>query len=237
MISIPEGVHLIQTCAVRRVDEPWAFAVAHKEEIAAHWERRKRDNPKFFNGRVYITKEASLKDGELQGWLVEVDFASSLYWRETGFSDSSVVDCFAAAIILCTDNALIYGRQATGHVNSGLAYPPCGFLDQRDVHADGTVDLEASAAREVSEETGFTAAELQREPGFLVVRQGPFLCVGVRYRSPLTSAAFLEKVTARLRDEHDPELEAMIALKRPSDVDLHPMRDFAKWIAQHVLQQ
>ena len=237
MIDIPEGLHPIHAYAVRRVDQPWPFAVTHKEEIAQHWEQRKCENPKFFNGRVYIMIEASLQDGLLQGCVVETDFASSLYWRESGFADSSVVDCFAAAIILCADDALIYGRQAAGNVNAGLAYPPSGFLDPRDVRADGSVDLEASAAREVFEETGLTTVEIQRESGLLAVRQGPYLCIGVGFCSPLASAAFLETVTARLRDEHDPELEAMIVLKRQSDTELHPMRDYAKRIAQHVLAE
>ena len=237
MIDIPEGLHPVQTCAVRRVSQSWPFAEMHKNKIAQHWDERRRENSKFFNGRVFIMAEATLQEGHLQGCIIETDFANSLYWRETGFTDRSVVDCFAAAIILCADNTLIYGCQAPGHLNSGFAYPPCGFLDPRDVGTDGVADFAASAAREISEEIGFTSTDLHREPGFLAVRQGPYLCIGVTYRSPLTSPAFLDKVTAHLSREDDPELEGLAALRCKSDAELHPMRDFAKWIAQHVLAE
>lgn len=235
MIDIPEGVHHIHHCRVRQVDGHWPFAVARKEEIAQHWQARSRSNPKFFNGRVFVMIEASLQDGNLEGKIVETDFASSLYWRENGFADKTVADCFAAAIILTADHALIFGRQTAGNVNTGFAYPPSGFLDGSDVGADGTADLEGSAIREVQEETGFSAAELHREPGLLLLREGPYLCVGVAFRSPLSSDAFIERVTAHLHAEEDPELEAMIALKRKSDIALHPMRSYAKMIAEHFL--
>lgn len=234
MIEIAEGVYPVSHCAVRCVAQPWPFAVERQSEITRHWQKRLGENPKFFNGGVYIMTSASFADGGLTGSIVETDFASSLYWRETGFEDHSVVDCFAPAIILCADGGLVYGRQSAGNVNAGLAYPPSGFLDARDITENGEADLAGSAARELQEEIGGAVCVLPRDPGYLLVRQGPYLCVGVVYRSPLPSEAFV--AAAQQIAKADDELEALVALRCKADISRHSMRDYAKYIAEYLLE-
>ncbi|GAA0549517.1 8-oxo-dGTP pyrophosphatase MutT (NUDIX family) [Rhizomicrobium palustre] len=234
MIEIAEGIHPIKACAVRRAGECWAFAEAKKNEIDTHWQKRLAENPKFFNGRVFIMPRGTIVDGVLRGDVVETDFSASLYWRDRDFADKSVVDCFAVALLLSADGALIYGRQAPGNVSSGLTAPPSGFLDRRDVAGDGVVDFEASAAREILEETGFDASEMARANGFLAVRQGPYLCIGVSYRLPMTAEAFITAVAHR---DRDPELEALVALRRRSDAAQYRMRDFSRQIAEYLLPE
>ncbi len=127
----------------------------------------------------------ALQDDCLDGVLAATDFAASLYWRETGYRDQAVVDCFGSAIFLGSDGALIYGRQSAGHINAGMLYPPGGFIDERDIGRGGAVDLDASIAREITEETGLNPTALRRDRGFLVTRYGPLLSIGVIYQLTL----------------------------------------------------
>lgn len=233
MIAIADGVHRLQHSTVRRKEQSWRYAEEKAEAIAAYWHKRQAANPKFFNGRVFMMTEAGVEGGVLHGSVTETDFAASLYWREHGFEDADVVDLFAAAIIRCADGALIYGRQSPGHVNGGFAYPPSGFLDLKDVRSDGAADLAASAAREALEETGIS--DFSAEPGFLLVRQGPYLCAGFVLHSPLSSGEFLEKAGALIKAQDDAELEALMALKHKADIAAYPMRDYAKMIAEALL--
>ncbi len=202
MIEIPDGVHRIGSYSIRRSEEAWAFAERERNRIESHWACRSAQNPKFFNGRVHIMLSGSLSGDHLSGTIAETDFASSLFWRETGFKDPGVADCFGAAIFSCADNSLVFGRQSPGNINSGLVYPPGGFLDPRDIGENGMADLDRSIAREVAEETGCGWAEFPREPGYLAVRDGPYLCVGIVYRIPLPGRDFSARIRAAPRNAH-----------------------------------
>jgi hypothetical protein len=147
MIEIPEGVHRVHACSIRCGSETWPFAEREAPAIRDHWEQRSAQNPKFFNGRVHIMTSGSLREGCLEGILAATDFAASLYWRETGYRDQSVVDCFGSAIFLGSDSTLIYGRQTSGNINAGMIYPPGGFIDASDIDTCGAVDIDRNIAR------------------------------------------------------------------------------------------
>jgi hypothetical protein len=59
---------------------------------------------------------------------------------------------------------VLLGRQSEGNLNSELAYPPRGLIDASDTVA-GTMDIDASIAPELEEETRLTPAKLERRPG------------------------------------------------------------------------
>jgi len=235
MIEIPEGVHRVRKCQIRCEAAPWPFAAQEEREIRLHWARRSKENPKFFNGRVHIMTAGTLRQECLEGSLAPTDFAASLYWRETGFRDPSVVDCFGSAIFAGSDGALIYGRQSPGNVNAGKIYPPGGFIDRRDISSCGAVDTDGSVAREIAEETGLDPAALFREAGYLVTRDGPLLSIGVVYRLALPGEQFCKEANARLSNDAAPELEALIALNRAADAAQHAMPGYARRIAMALL--
>jgi len=235
MIEIPDGVHRIGSYSIRRSGEAWAFAEREKSAIESHWAHRLAQNPKFFNGRVHIMLSGGLSQGHLSGTVAETDFASSLFWRETGFRDPDVADCFGAAIFSCADNSLVFGRQSPGNINSGLVYPPSGFLDPRDIDESGMADLDGSIAREAAEETGCHWADMPREPGYLAVRDGPYLCVGIVYRIPVPGREFAAQILQRLATDTDAELESLAVLDRRGDIEAHAMTTFARKIALALL--
>ena len=236
-IDIPDGVYRISACALRRTGERWAFADREQTAIQRHWVRRSAETPAFFNGCVYVMVEATLDHDSFAGRLVETDFASSLYWRETGYRDPTVVDCFGSALLIGADGALIYGRQAPGHVNSGLIYPPGGFIDRNDIGRDGAVDIDGSVNREISEETGVDPAQLTRDAGYIVARDGPLLSVGIIYRCGAASHDLIAQIMTRLSAESAPELEALVALTCKADLAAHQMPGYARRLAEALLPQ
>ena len=176
-----------------------------------------------------------LREGALEGGLAATDFAASLYWRETGYQDRSVVDCFGSAILLGSDGALIYGRQTPGNVNTGMIYPPGGFIDERDIGSGGAAGIDGSVERELMEETGLDPAAISRDAGYLVTRDGPFLSVGVVYRLAVPGKEFCGETNGQLAKGGAPELEALVALNGAADADAHAMPGFALRIAMALL--
>jgi len=235
--KLRDGARHVATCSLRRVAGTWPFADQEQAAIRAHWARRVGENPGFFNGTVHVMTTATLAGGHFAGTLVETDFASSLYWRETGYRDRTVVDCFGSAILVSADGALIYGRQAPGHVNAGLVYPPGGFIDGGDVGPDGHVDLDGSIGRELREETGLDPATLQRAPGYLAIRDGALLSIGIIYRGHATAARLIDAVNRHLSQQADQELAELVALTQAADLSAYPMPGYARQLAQTLLSR
>ena len=234
-IDIPDGVHPIAACSIHRRAGTWPFAEQERAAISQHWNQRSAENAGFFNGRVHIMTQCARDGTHLSGELVETDFATSLFWRDTGYRDATVLDCFGSAILVGADGALIYGRQASGNVNAGLIYPPSGFIDRRDIAPDGRVDFDHGIGRELVEETGLDLAQLKREPGYVIVHDGPLLSVGIVYRAAVPAAKLVNEITARLTREEQPELVEVIALTRRSDLEAHAMPNYARRLAAYML--
>jgi hypothetical protein len=235
MIEIPEGVHRIRRCSIRCGTKSWRFASREDDAIRRHWAQRSASNPKFFNGRVYVMTSGVLQGDCLGGSLAPTDFAASLYWRDTGYRDRTVVDCFGSAILLGSDSTLIYGRQTPGNINSGVLYPPGGFIDRRDFDSGGMVDFDASIAREIAEELGLDPGALDRDAGYLVTKAGPLLSIGIIYRLAMPGQEFCAQVKASLASDAARELEALIALACAAEAAAHAMPSYARQVATALL--
>ncbi len=136
-----------------------------RDDISAYWEHRLDQNPDFFNGTIYLTRDAKVEEEVFSARLFATDFKNFLYWRENGYGDRAVTDVFGSALIVSADGAVLLGRQRDGHINSGLAYCPGGLVDARDILADKYVDILGSIRRELYEETGLTAGDRRRGSG------------------------------------------------------------------------
>jgi len=213
-----EAVVRARRCDLTVGDTNWAFAQRHRCEIDAHWQRRATDNPSFFNGAILLMETHSLHDGILEARFLRTEFKNYLFWRETGGADSSIADAFGSALIRSSEGHVLLGRQRVG-VNAGLAYPPGGFIDERDVGAGGVIDIAGSVAREIEEETGLSPQALERTPGFILTFARPFVSVGVEFRSPLTA----ERLESRIRDhiggDPDSELAEILVIKSGRDLE------------------
>jgi len=194
-------------------DGVWAFARDYARDIDAHWERRQAENPVFFNGPIHILCDYAL-DGVrgLSARFLRTDFKSFLYWRETGWPDTRVMDGFGSGLILSAEGHALLARQRAGNLNTGLAYPPGGFIDPSDIDAAGRIDLVRSVRREVAEETGLDTDQMRRTDGFLVAVAGPLLSVTVGWQSDFDTEALLTRARRHIAGERESELADVAAL-------------------------
>ncbi len=216
----------ISRCELGVDVQPWVFAEENSTEISAHWQRAVAARPKLFNGIVYLLRQGALEGQTFRGNFVRAEFKSFLFWRESGHPDLSVRDGFGSAVIRSAEGHVLLGRQTSGNVNAGLAYPPGGFIDTRDVSGDA-IDIEASVARELSEETGLEPSELAREPGYLLTRAGPLVSIGIEWRSPLPADALRERILAHVARQPEPELADVVVVRSLSEIDADTMPRYA----------
>jgi len=224
----------IARCALCVGAQAWPFAEAHEREIAAHWKRAVAERPKLFDGTVYMLGAAALKQDAFCGTLLATDFKSFLYWRDHDFPDRSVRDAFGSAVIRSSEGHVLLGRQTSGNLNAGFAYPPGGFIDGRDV-SGGAVDIEASIARELCEETGLEPGELKRAPGYLLTSAGTSVSIAIEWRSPLAAEDLRERMLSHIRHQPAPELADVVIVSRPDEIDAGTMPAYARSLLSHLL--
>jgi 8-oxo-dGTP pyrophosphatase MutT (NUDIX family) len=219
----------IETCALAVGAERWPYAERHSAEIAQHWQRAQAAHPKLFDGIIFMLRGWSLRAGTFTGNFLRTDFKSYLYWRESGYADASVRDGFGCAVIRSREGHVLLGRQVSGNLNAGRAYPPGGFIDARDIH-EGSVDIEASIARELDEETGLEPADLVRVPGYVLTPTGPLLSIAIEWRSALAAEALRTRILHHVRRQPVPELDDVVIARAPGDIDERTMPPHAKAI-------
>ena len=117
-----------------------------------------------------------------------------------------------------SDGAFLLGEMAHHTINAGQVYFPAGTPDPTDIFG-GRVDLEASARRELLEETGVDASEAAIARGWTVV----FADRRIACMKLMTLAVPAARAKARIEAylAHDPhaELSRMHIVRSPRDID------------------
>lgn len=216
MSRFDERVVYLSDCQFRIGEAVWPFAERNRDEIAAHWARRTAENPDFFNGTVFVLRDVRVDGDVLRGTYAATDFASYLYWRETGFQDETTYDGFVSAILRAADGGYLVGQATAGGLNEGYSVIPGGFADPADVDSDGNVDVAGTALRELHEEAGIEAGMVQRIPGYFVAFMGPLVGMGVPLVAHETGEEVLQRVRAYLEASAAPELHAPRIVVDPS---------------------
>ncbi len=227
----------VLTCDLKVSTGSWAYAVESAEDIERNWVRAKNENPALFNGTIYLMSSFEIAGSQLKGTFLKSDFKSYLFWRHQGFPEAAVWDAFGSGILCSREGHVILGRQAKGHVNAGKAYMPGGFLDSRDVRADGWVDVKASIIREMGEETGIDLEDTILEPGYYLTFLRSQISVGVMFRSRLSSAELSERVRRHIASEASPELVDVVVATPELDLDTIELAAFAKPLLKAVFSQ
>jgi 8-oxo-dGTP pyrophosphatase MutT (NUDIX family) len=201
----------------------WAFAETEALGIASHWAKLRRTKPQIYNGRVLLLARRELTrraDGGLRltGAYFETDYAHFLAWRDWGHEGETVENCFSMAALRSADGGFLLGEMAPHTMNAGQTYFPAGTPDPSDIF-DSRVDLEASARRELLEETGIAADEAAIRPDWTVVfTPGRIACMKL-----MTLAIPAEEAKARidafLAREPLAELTRMHVVRGAEDID------------------
>jgi 8-oxo-dGTP pyrophosphatase MutT (NUDIX family) len=195
----------------------WPFAIERRADIDEFFARQQRDNPALWNGRLLLLREFALDEGVLRGSLFETDYASMIAGIEWGTIRGSVKACFVAAALMSADGAFLAGLMADHTRNAGQIVFPSGSIDPEDVRG-GSVDMEASVRRELEEETGLDAAEVEAEPGWHVVIDGPRMPVFKVVRAGQPAAELRNRIMARLARQPHPEFADMRIIRAPADL-------------------
>jgi 8-oxo-dGTP pyrophosphatase MutT (NUDIX family) len=208
----------IDRAELRFAPRPWPFAQARRAEIDAHFAGLRRDKPDLWNGRVLLLHEHAITDAVLHGAYLETDFASFIAWRDWGWPDASMRNCFGQAALQAADGAYLLGVMAGHTMNAGRIYFPSGTPDPTDV-VGSAVDLGGSVLRELEEETGLTAADVEIDAGWHAVLAGARLAMLKTVRSPLPAEALRARILAHLAAEPQAELADIRIARGPADLD------------------
>jgi 8-oxo-dGTP pyrophosphatase MutT (NUDIX family) len=215
---MPFPVVRLARAELRFAPRPWAFANERRAEIDTHFAGLVDGNPHAFNGRVLMLHTFEVTDAVLRGAYFETDFASFIAWRDWGWPDGAVRNCFGQAALRAADGAFLLGVMAAHTMNAGRIYFPSGTPDPKDIVGD-TVDLDGSVLRELSEETGLTAADVTIDDGWHAVLAGPRLAMLKSVRSPLPAGELRARILAHTAAESHPELADVRVVRGPGDLD------------------
>jgi 8-oxo-dGTP pyrophosphatase MutT (NUDIX family) len=208
----------IERAEMRFKPQPWPFAEKRRAEIEAHFAGLVRDRPGLWNGRVLLLHEFAIHDSVLRGAYFETDFASFIAWRDWGWPDQAIRNCFGQAALQAADGAYLLGVMAGHTLNAGRIYFPSGTPDPTDVNGSA-VDLTGSVLRELEEETGLTAADVEVVAGWHAVLAGPRLAMLKTLRSPLPAESLRAHILARLAAEPRAVLADIRIARGPADFD------------------
>lgn len=154
----------------------WPFVAECRAEIDSYFLRQKQTNPTLWNGRLLLLRDVSIRDGILTGTLFECDYASLLAGLAWDAFRNTVKACFAGAALQSSDRKFIVGLMAQHTRNAGQLVFPSGSIEPDDMRS-GRVDLVPTIQRELTEETGIEAADVDTKSGWYVVFAGPRVAI------------------------------------------------------------
>jgi 8-oxo-dGTP pyrophosphatase MutT (NUDIX family) len=197
-------------------DFDWPFARERRADIDAHFAARQAKTPELWNGRVLLLHNHVFKDRALAGAFFETDFASFIAWRDFGFPEAGVVNCFSMAALRSSDGAWLLGVMAPHTANPGRTYFPAGTPDPEDV-SDGEVDLAANVLREVTEETGLVPADFHVEDGWTAVETGARIALMKVLQARQPADVLRARILDFLAGETQPELAGIHIVRDRAD--------------------
>lgn len=209
---------------------PWAFAESEGPSIAAHWAELKRRKPALYDGRVLLLggrKLMSLPGGgtTLRGSFFETDYASFVAWQAFGYPGPQIENCFSMAALRSADDAFLLGEMAPQTFNAGQTYFPSGTPDLSDIVGD-KVDLDASARRELLEETGVSASEAVVEGGWTLALAGRKIAAMKLMTLPLPAAQAKARIETFLARDPKAEFSRIHVVRGAADIDDARTPDF-----------
>lgn len=211
----------------------WHFATERRFEIDAYWKALEACQPGIWNGQVILGRSPCLASDKLTLRCFTTDYASFIAWRDWGWPDREVFDCFGAAVICSSDGALLFGRMAGHTLNGGRIYPPSGGLEPCDIGEGSRIDVLGSMRRELAEETGLDAGEA-RWGTLWAVFDGCWLALAQELHFSATAAELARCIEANIAAQHRPELAGVVVLGRGEDVNVE-LPGYAAAIARQIL--
>ena len=212
------AVFPIDRLSLAYAPQPWPFATERRAEIDAYFERARRERPGLWNGQVLVMHRHRVDGSALEGAFLPTDFASLMTWRDWGFPETGVTNCFSMGALRASDGGWIMGVMAAYTSAGGKIYFPAGTPDPDDV-VDGAVDLGGSVIREVAEETGLGAEDFTEHEGWHCVVDGPRIALMKVLQAREPAEALRRRILDRLARETSPELADIRIVRSRRDFD------------------
>ena len=197
---------------------PWPFAEAHRSEIARHFDKLRKTKPALWNGRILLLHQHAIAGEVFRGAYFETDYASFIAWRDWGFPDATVRNCFSLGALRGADGGFLLGVMSSHTLNAGKIYFPAGTPDPADI-AGGMVDLAGSIRREVAEETGLGPDQYEAEDGWTCVLANTHIAHIKLLHARESAAALRARILANLAREAEPELADIRIARGVADLD------------------
>jgi 8-oxo-dGTP pyrophosphatase MutT (NUDIX family) len=195
----------------------WPFADERRHEIDAHFAKLRIERPEMWNGRVLLMSRGEIADGVLTGAYLETDFASFIAWRDWGFPDKAIRNCFAMAALRSSDGAFLLGIMGRHTATAGQVYFAAGTPDPNDI-AGEAVDLERGVMRELTEETGLGVADVEPQHGWHGTPLGQRLALMKIVQARQDAETLRRRILAFIASEDEPELAGVHVVRSRADL-------------------
>jgi 8-oxo-dGTP pyrophosphatase MutT (NUDIX family) len=212
------AVARIDRLSLRYVPQPWPFATKCRAEIDAHFARARHERPQLWNGQVLMMHRHRMEAEALVGDFLQTDFASFMAWRDWGFPDGGVTNCFSMGALRASDGAWIMGVMGPHTSAAGRIYFPAGTPDPNDI-VDGAVDLAGSVIREVAEETGLGAGDFAEQSGWYCVVDGARIALMKVLQGHEPAEVLRRRILDHLTRDKMPELADVRIVRSRRDID------------------
>jgi 8-oxo-dGTP pyrophosphatase MutT (NUDIX family) len=226
------AVFPVATLDLRFEPEPWPFAHERRAEIDAYFAQQCAKNPTLWNGRVLLMRRWTADGGAFRGAYTEADFASLLAWRDFGFPDRTMFNCYGMAALRSSDGAYLLGEMAAHTANAGRIYFPAGTPEPEDIIGD-TVDLAGNVMRELAEETGLAAGDVDVSEGWTCVRVGQRIGMMREMRAREPAEDLRRRIRDHLAADAHAELSDIRIVRDPADIDAR----MPPWITEYFRYQ
>jgi 8-oxo-dGTP pyrophosphatase MutT (NUDIX family) len=210
----------------------WPFAEERRADIDAHFLKATALEPSYWNGRVLLMHRYDFDDRTFRGAYLETDYASLLAWRDWGWPDMSMRNCYAQAALRGSDGGFVLGVMSAKTANAGQVYFPSGTPDREDV-VGGRVNMDMSARRELKEETGLDASDFDIAAGWYAVECAPRIALMKVMQAREPATAVRDRILRFIASEAEPELEDVLIMHGPADI--HPRtQDYVRVFLDHI---
>lgn len=209
--------HHVRTVSFAFEPRPWAWAEAQADRIDRHWAEISAGNPSVFDGKVLVLHRGAFEGDAFHGAFLQTRYSRFLSWRDFGFPDRTMRNCFAMGALRAADGAFLLGVMGSHTSNPGKVYFPAGTPDMDDVVGE-KVDIGGSVARELGEETGLDTASLTFADDWTIVEHGPRLALMRRVSIDLPADEARNLIHANIAAQDDPELSGMAIVRGMDDV-------------------
>jgi 8-oxo-dGTP pyrophosphatase MutT (NUDIX family) len=208
----------VERLDMKFVPREWPFAHERRDEIMCYFAALQRAKPALYNGKILMLHHYAVADGVFRGAFCECDFASFLAWRDWGFPDPAIHNCFGMGVLKSSDGAFVLGVMGPHTVNAGKIYFPGGTAEPGDV-IGGSVDMARNMMREFVEETGIDARELDWTLGWYSILDGPRIGQLKIVHAYETADVLRGRILDHIARERQPELAGVHIVRGPADLD------------------